>query len=412
MHKANSLLKKYENAHSSVYKTVKNETGKNVEKTKLEIKKEAIDKQKTNWTSENKNRVKTAGVLGRVGNGFSFLGRKLSRGIKRTYMAANRGVTGVKEIFDLKKIKSAERNMDKIIGQLTPQEKQNNTSGYSMNSKAETIKRAFARRKLNFEQKEKDAYNVRQKETIAQAANIQTTKEAIIENEETLKKYILDKNLEISKLPTSTPLDKLKKQQEKLLLNQKIAKNKNAIQKKQKEIQEYNQKRFQQAETFNSLQTKKNKSLFSGESKQLRRQALEKTTQKQISNIEKAALVKKYSTPEYQTKAAKTKANFEYFKGKRNGTFNESKNLINGYDKLDINQPLSNIKKQITNSTLNSGVKATLIEYYRNLKVQDILKTSTSPEVAPVAKPPPPTRPPAPVRPPALLPSVSVLPSP
>ena len=105
MHKANSLLKKYENAHSSVYTTVKNETGKNVVKTKLQIKQEAIAKQKNNWKLENEKRVKTTGVLGRVGNGFSFLRRKLSRGIQRTYMAANRGVTGVKEIFDLKKKK-------------------------------------------------------------------------------------------------------------------------------------------------------------------------------------------------------------------------------------------------------------------------------------------------------------------
>ena len=395
MHKANSLLKKYENAHSSVYTTVKNETGKNVVKTKLQIKQEAIAKQKNNWKSENENRVKTTGVLGRVGNGFSFLRRKLSRGIQSTYMAANRGVTGVKEIFDLKKKKSAEQNMAKIIEQLTPEEKEQ-LSGTDMVNKEKNIRRALARRKLNFEQKEKDAYNARQKETIEKAAHIQTTKEEIIKNEETLKKYILDENLEISKLPTSNSLEKIEKQRRKLILNKKIAENKTKIQKKQKEIQQYNQKRFQQAETFNSLQTKKNKSLFSGESKQLRRQALEKTTQKQISNIEKAALVKKYSTPEYQTKAAETKANFEYFKGK---------NLIKGLDELKIDQPLSNIKKQITNSKLNSGVKATLIEYYRNLKVQDILKTSPAPEVANPAPHTRPARPPAPARPTLLAPA-------
>ena len=286
--------------------------------------------------------------------------------------------------------------MAKIIEQLTPEEKEK-LSGTDMVNKEKNIRRALARRKLNFEQKEKDAYNARQKETIEKAANIQTTKEAIIKNEETLKKYILDENLEISKLPTSTPFDKLTKQRRKLILNQVIAKQKTIIQDKQKEIQEYNQKRFKQAETFNSLQTKKNKSLFSGESNQLRREALEAKNHKEINKTKKAALAKQYSTPESQTKAAETKSNFEYFKGKRNGTFNESKNLIKGYDKLDIDQPLSNIKKQITNSKLNSGVKATLIEYYRNLKVQDILKMSPAPEVAPVAKPLPPARPTLPV---------------
>jgi hypothetical protein len=378
MDKAPTLLAK----HTAATKAVDNT------KKELVNKKTNLKTQKDAWKKENNEREAADKVskaepvpptkLGKVGKllftpfkylgtkivqGAKFTGRNLKRGAIRTGMFINRSFTKVKTKIAESQKKSAENKMDTIMNQSGLEKKG------TMENKEKAISKAFEIKKEEYKKTQIAKKQERNSKAKAKEKTIKNTKDQLevdYQKQRDLKQeYLKIKN---SKDPNYiTIISEIKKKQKDL--------NKE-IKTKQKEIQTYDTERFEAIHTFESLDKARQKSIFSGKSKRLRKQSLEqKSNETNFQNSQKAALVKIYRTPKYQKKAAKTKATFNILK---------TEGKIKDFENINSTKPISEIKEEIKKSSLNSKVKATLIAYYKNEKVKKILNENTSQKAKPV----------------------------